>query len=465
MSVGPHARLVVRVVVATVVVTSLVFVGSAYATRHETVAGPTETTTVGETVASERPNATVITTQGSIPEVELPRSAIRGLNGGIFLIGPSGELLYKNGTYHAYFDVDPVPATRATVSYVAFEFVPADECNTTHHCYVRHVERLNVTTGEVKTIYSEVNAEPAAGTGNNEGRWHDVDRDGPQTLLVADIKTDSVRLLNTTTGLTEWEWRAAPDLAASSGGSFEDDWTHINDVERLPDGRVMASLRNQDMIVFVDPETGLQASWTLGADDAHGIMNEQHNPDYVPASRGGPAVIVADSRNDRIVEYQRENGEWVTSWVWQDTAMYWPRDADRLPNGHTLITDTTADRVIEVDESGEIVWSVTLDRPYEAERLGTGDESAGGESAVRLGLPSRTATESTAGGFKSILNTLLPQPVKDAVAFFMPPWMGFFHIGATLGTIGTLAVWLPLEFRWSSLSLRVRRPIRLSRER
>lgn len=36
--------------------------------------------------------------------------------------------------------------------------------------------------------------------------------------------------------------------------------------QKLDDGRVMISLRNQDQVVFVDPGRGLQESWTLEAE-------------------------------------------------------------------------------------------------------------------------------------------------------------------------------------------------------
>jgi hypothetical protein len=52
----------------------------------------------------------------------------------------------------------------------------------------------------------------------------------------------------------------------------------------------------------------------------------------------------------------------------------WPRDADRLPNGNTLITDSRNHRVLEVDPAGREVWSFTgLALPYEADRLSNGN--------------------------------------------------------------------------------------------
>ena len=61
-----------------------------------------------------------------------------------------------------------------------------------------------------------------------------------------------------------------------------------------------------------------------------------------------------------------------------------------------MITDTHGDRVFEVNQQGEIVWSVNVEFPYEAERLGTGDESAVGPSAAKAGLPSRSESDDRA---------------------------------------------------------------------
>ena len=149
-------------------------------------------------------------------------------------------------------------------------------------------------------------------------------------------------------------------------------------------------------------ETGVVENWTLGSDDDHDTLYEQHNPDYIPAERGGPAIVLADSENDRVTEFQREggagaDGEWERAWTWSDDRLEWPRDADRLPNGNTLVTDTDGGRVLEVAPNGSVVWSVGVRGGYDAERLGTGDESAGGPamSATTAGTANgNEATES-----------------------------------------------------------------------
>jgi len=52
----------------------------------------------------------------------------------------------------------------------------------------------------------------------------------------------------------------------------------------------------------------------------------------------------------------------------------WPRDADRLENGNTLIADSRNNRVLEVDSGGRVVWSFKgLAFPFEADRLENGN--------------------------------------------------------------------------------------------
>jgi len=103
-------------------------------------------------------------------------------------------------------------------------------------------------------------------------------------------------------------------------------------------------------------------------------LNHQHNPQWL----GDGAVLVADSDNDRIVELHRtEAGDWEVAWTVEragGVALQWPRDADRLVNGHTLITDTLNRRIVEIDPEGEVVWSTRTDLiPYEADRLPAGE--------------------------------------------------------------------------------------------
>jgi hypothetical protein len=128
--------------------------------------------------------------------------------------------------------------------------------------------------------------------------------------------------------------------------------------------------------VAIDRETK-EVRWRLGEDDNRNTLFEQHNPDYIEGENGTPTVLIADSRNDRVVEYAREDGEWTRTWVLRGGGLDEPRDADRLPNGNTLVVDRRGDRLLEVTPTGEVVWEFYAPwQPYDAERIGTGDESS-----------------------------------------------------------------------------------------
>ncbi|WP_458190332.1 arylsulfotransferase family protein [Haladaptatus sp. NG-WS-4] len=425
----------------------------------------------GEQIAPQSDGITVIATDSNTwlgKKGDGPRARAE-----LVAFNPNGTVLYYNDTHTRYWDVDPVNGTSATVEYFYADHLNKSECGGSEVCTRNGVERVNISTGTVTPVFSRVTP------GKHSTRWHDGDRIDESTYAVADIAQDRVFVVNTTTGLVEWSWDAQNDFdTKTSGGPYPEDWTHINDVEVLEDGRLMVSIRNHDQIVFLDRKTGLVKNWTLGTDDEHGIVYEQHNPDYIPESQGGPAVLVGDSENNRVVEYQRENGEWTRSWMWQDSQTQWPRDADRLPNGHTLVTDSNGNRVLEVNQQGEVVWSVDIAFPYEAERLGTGDESAGGKSARELGLGSKSVNadsnengkivgqkESISGRIWLQIKNLVPGRYMNAFMYVLPAWMGPTEVLALLVLcLGTVS-WAVTEWRWSSRSLSIPWTIHVERRR
>ncbi|WP_458204761.1 aryl-sulfate sulfotransferase [Haladaptatus sp. NG-SE-30] len=383
---------------------------------------------------------------------------MKGEQSALVAFGPKGRVVYHDANYTGYFDVDPVPSESMTVEYVAEKPLTgarAKSCDA--KCTVSFVERVNLTTDEKTRVFSRVIPQ------DRGANWHDVDRLGDDRLLVGDIHQDQVYVVNTTTNITTWRWDAQDDFPITEGGPYPVDWAHLNDVERLPDGRYMASLRNQDQVVFLN-ESGLMESWTLGAEDNYSVMFEQHNPDYIPRERGGPAVVVADSLNDRIVEYQRVDGEWRRSWVWNDSEMVWPRDADRLPNGHTLVADTNANRVVEVNRFGEVIWEVPVYSPYEVERLGTGDESARGPSAKQVDVESATADIDERGVYERLAHGLFSRKTVNSLWFVLPMWAGLGELLAAVIALLTLLVWIGFELRGANFTIETHVPIRVSRE-
>ncbi|WP_123539349.1 aryl-sulfate sulfotransferase [Halosimplex salinum] len=357
----------------------------------------------------------------------------------------SGDVAYYDDSYRVYFDVDPVEGTDYTVEYLASKHLDGEACAnvSTERCTYNVFNRVNLTTGEEREVYGEVTPRIYS------ARWHDIDRINDTHVAVADILRDSVRVVNTTTDETVWEWNATSHFPSEVGGA-DGDWTHINDVEVLDDGRFMVSVRNMDRVVFVDPGEGVDADWTLGAEDDYDILYEQHNPDYIPPEQGGPAITVADSENGRVLEYQRvdpdtgntttaADGEWRRSWGWRDSRIQWPRDADRLPSGNTLVVDTHGDRIAEVAPDGAVNWSVTVGMPYDVERLATGDESAGG-SSMRSIRATRGTTDGS--GSRSGVGVPLFQPANDAGdAGAVPPAGRITHPDRGPAE----AVWAPLK--------------------
>lgn len=387
--------------------------------------------------------------------------------GAIAAFNISGEKVYQNSTYTRYFDVDPVDGEPNTVLYVAEQNLRPGKCGLSSNfgqvCVRQVIEELNLTTDQSRRVYSQTLIV------SHTESWHDVDRIDEHRYVVGDIFNDRVFIVNSTTDLVTWEWMASSAYPFDSGSSRKTDWTHLNDVEMVRNGTVMVSVRNHDQIVFIDRRRGLMANWTLGSDDARDTLYEQHNPDYISEERGGPAVVIADSENNRIVEYERENGTWRRTWVWSDAKTEWPRDADRLPNGNTLITDTHSGRIIEINESGSIVWQVNYPLAYEAERLGTGDESTGAQSASRLGLANVTAQSSLEKedtspslfySVKSLIIDLIPTKLKHGVMWVIPPWAAFIDVLLTGIATATFLTLVLCELYWGDW-IGIRSPVTL----
>ena len=270
----------------------------------------------------------------------------------------------ERGTFW-FYDVDPLPNGNLLVS----------------------------TTDSDGTVVMEFDPEAVEPVRTHEFQirdTHDVARMPDGRLLVANMREfedgvsdDRLFVYNRTAGRVDWEWRFRDHYPNGTDGGFSEDWTHVNGVDVIDgEGRyVLTSPRNFDQVVVVDRRTG-GIVMRLGEDDDHDILYEQHNPDYLERDDGTPVVLVADSENDRVVEYERDCGdadprlgagtppsacEWDR--VWTVEGFNWPRDADRLENGNTLVTDTLNHRVVEITPRGEVVWEFQAPwGPYDAER-------------------------------------------------------------------------------------------------
>lgn len=79
-------------------------------------------------------------------------------------------------------------------------------------------------------------------------------------------------------------------------------------------------------------------------------------------------LLITETSSNRVVEVDRETG----AVIWEFTDLHNPYDADRLPNGNTLIADSLNLRVIEVSNGGEIVWEAKGFSATDVDRLPDG---------------------------------------------------------------------------------------------
>ncbi|WP_158059402.1 aryl-sulfate sulfotransferase [Halorussus halophilus] len=224
---------------------------------------------------------------------------------------------------------------------------------------------------------------------------HDADMINGDQLLVAEMRNydvedevnrDRIFIYDRGDDEVVWEWQFEKhtDFKKSQGKRYKsknkqgkgDDWTHVNDVDKIADGQYLISPRNMDQVMVINRSTKA-VDMRLGEDQNYDVMHEQHNPQYLESENGTPTIVVADSENDRIVEYAKRGGEWKETWELGSSQDFnWPRDADRLPNGNTLVVDSNNQRVIEVTPQGEVVWEFYAPwAPYDVERMQLGDEA------------------------------------------------------------------------------------------
>lgn len=322
----------------------------------------------GNATAPQEPNPCVGTVTD--PPDRTTVVSIQGARGGdktdAMLVGvaPSGEVVGvhnagEEGRWWAY-DVDRLPNGNF--------LLPTTQ---DHHTVVSEID------DETGDHVSELNFDENPRLHDT----HDVDLINGDELLMNDMgdERDRVVVYNLTREAVVWEYRFdehTDQFPREGGGPYETDWTHNNDVEKIRDGVYMVSVRNFDQVVAINRSTKA-IEWTLGADDNAAILDEQHNPDYIETEDDRATVVVADSLNDRVVEYTREDDGWNRTWVLRGGGLDEPRDADRLPNGNTLVSDRRGHRYLEVTPTGNVVWEFYGPwQPYDAERLGTRDESS-----------------------------------------------------------------------------------------
>jgi hypothetical protein len=171
-------------------------------------------------------------------------------------------------------------------------------------------------------------------------------------------------------GRTVWEWRSWEHLDPAKDTITEiqgdrSEWTHGNAVLELPDGDLLVSFRDISTVIKIERQTG-DIVWKLGAPPLSG----QHAPTPLPNGNilifdNGPHRLDESFPFSRVIEVNPATKGIV--WKYQEAIpsnFFSPRisNAQRLPNGNTLINDGWFGRFFEVTLAGEVVWEYV--NPY-----------------------------------------------------------------------------------------------------
>ncbi len=180
---------------------------------------------------------------------------------------------------------------------------------------------------------------------------HDADRlPNGNTLIVwgfpDQVNDAQVKEVNPK-GEVVWSWSAKDYFNKPPYKDIYDDgWTHCNAVSRLPNGNTLISLRNFDLVVEVNPKG--EVVRTIG----EGILTDVHDPEVLPNGNILAAIPAATSPYHAI-EIDPNSGAIVWRFRWpRELLPQGTRDANRLPNGNTLVVGTT--KMVEVTNRGKL---------------------------------------------------------------------------------------------------------------
>ena len=206
---------------------------------------------------------------------------------------------------------------------------------------------------------------------------HDVDRLPNGNTLIAwgggDGHDDPQVREISPSGETVWAWYARDHYSDSSFSKIErDGWTHTNSAERLPNGNTLIGLRNFHIVVEVEPDGSVVN--TVGS----GLLVNPHGSKLL--KNGNVLVINQFAMAALEIRPATNKVVWTSRAVSMDNVKPL-RDADRLPNGNTILTGST--KILEMTSEGEVVWKLVLkdqryrgqDAPllgfYSSERIGS----------------------------------------------------------------------------------------------
>lgn len=174
----------------------------------------------------------------------------------------------------------------------------------------------------------------------------------------------------TTDGQVVWEWRSWEHLdpredAITAVQDERHGWPGGNGIAEWPNGDIIVSFRTISTVLTISRRTG-DIIWKLGAPPLSG----QHAPTPLPNGNllifdNGPHRLDDTYPYSRVIEVKPATKE--IAWHYQETPVHnffssRISNAQRLPNGNTLICEGLFGRLFEVTVDGDIVWEYV--NPY-----------------------------------------------------------------------------------------------------
>ena len=192
-----------------------------------------------------------------------------------------------------------------------------------------------------------------------------------------------------------WEWHVIdhfdPDIDIMGPIHPRSEWTHINDIDVMPDGNILSDCRHTDGAFIVDKSTG-DIIWRWGnaayLDRESGRLELRNKKD--PKTMGGPhaAYLIEEglpgagnmliydngmyAYGSRALEVDIKTGDIV--WASEDHGPVpynygrnhfspYISNAQRLPNGNTLICEGRNGVLMEITRDQELVWQYVRPEP------------------------------------------------------------------------------------------------------
>ncbi|MFT5193225.1 MAG: hypothetical protein ACI9EW_000268 [Cellvibrionaceae bacterium] len=136
------------------------------------------------------------------------------------------------------------------------------------------------------------------------------------------------------------------------------EWTHMNSINMMPDGKLIASLCENSRVIMIDP-VAREIVWQLGDP----TISMQHHATPVA---GGNIQIFDNGRNrplalpySQIIEVDPTTSEIVWRYkpgISEQLYSGHISSAQRLERGNVLVCEGATGRLFEVTRAGEIVW-------------------------------------------------------------------------------------------------------------